>query len=195
MDVHVENTALPTLSKSAGWHIVPIDRLPMDRMVRKLSGVPKGALRTVFGKALGRRIWEQVRRPRPLAGQAERAGPTLPNAGAVTLGVTDSELIVAMIESVSRRAAETLDQHRRQAKALGLKLVHSDGSVKTESARLARPSADASEIAAAAVELFQRCALGDSPLVSINLTTTTVQTEALLDSVAPFGCPVTATHA
>jgi|SRR5215813_7932638 len=169
----------PTPTQSSAWRIAPpLDRLPQDRMVRELSEVPKGALRTVFGKALGKRIWEQARRPRPVSGEA---------CGG-TRNVTDSELFVAMIESISRRAADTLAQNRRQAKAIGLNLTYSDGSIRTETVRLARPSADAREIASAAVDLFRQFELSELPLVSINLTTATVHSEAIPEADAPLAC-------
>jgi nucleotidyltransferase/DNA polymerase involved in DNA repair len=196
MRIHAEHTASPRLSNSAAWRVAPpVDKLPKDRMLRELSGVPKGALRAVFGKELGKQIWEQVRRPRPVAGDA--GAPQQPHTAARrgTLDVTDNELFAAMIESISRRAAETLAQHRRQANAIGLNLAYSDGSVRTESIRLARPSADAGDISAAAVHLFQRREPSDLLPISINLTTTTVQIEAILDAIVPIGCAVAASHA
>src|SRR6266436_4535789 len=70
MEAQIENDPL---SAESVWHIAPAENARKDRIVRELNGVPKGALRTVFGKVLGRRIWEQVRRPSPPA-SASHAG-------------------------------------------------------------------------------------------------------------------------
>jgi hypothetical protein len=56
-------------------------------MVGELSGVPRPALQTVFGKHLGRRIWAQGHR-------------------SAAAGVADEEIIGGMIEYVSKRAGE-----------------------------------------------------------------------------------------
>ncbi len=181
--------------EGAGWHVAPKSGIPRDRMLKDLDGVPKAALRTVFGNAMGRRVWEQVRRSneptrRTDAGNSSRAG-----SNPVGSEVTDADLVVAMIESVSRRAGETLRVHRRQAKAIGLVLTYADGAATSESARLARPTVDASEISAAAVALFRCCRLREAVLVSINLTTSTLQTEDVLDSAAALNCAMTPSHA
>ena len=112
MQAHAENAAFP----NDAWRIAPpIDQLPRVRMVRELHGVPRGALRTRFGKVLAKRIWEQVRRPRLPTGQTGTPEQGRNGPASEMLDVTDNELFVAMIESVSRRAAETLSQDRRQA--------------------------------------------------------------------------------
>jgi hypothetical protein len=164
-------------------------------MLKDLDGVPKAALRTVFGKVMGRRIWERVRQPNEFARGSGRGGSpkAMPSEGAGE--ITDADLVLAMIESVSRRAAETLSEHQRQAKAIGLMLTYADGVVTSESARLARPSADAGEISGAAIALFRCCQPREAALVSVNLTTSTLQADAVLDSAAPLHCAMAASHA
>src|ERR1700690_121371 len=104
-------------------------------MVGELSGVPRPALQTVFGKDLGRRIWAQGR-------------PT------TAAGIADEEIIGGMIEYVSRRAGEALRRNGRQARAIGLGLEYADGVATLHRMRLARPTSDAGELLAAAMELF-----------------------------------------
>jgi hypothetical protein len=189
MEAHIENASV---SAESVWHIAPAENRRKDRLLEKLNGVPKGALRTVFGKVLGRRIWEQVRQPASHTGLRVQASKQPRTTSA---GITDDELLLAMIESVCRRAAETLGQRRRLARAIGLTLAYADGFIQSERARLARPSADASEIGAAAIELFQGREPRESPLVSINLTTATLQPEAVPGPAAPLSCTSAPSHA
>ena len=59
----VETAPLPSASHPPAWAFrVPRPEGDGFRMTARLQGVPKPMLRTVFGKALGLRIWEQARR-------------------------------------------------------------------------------------------------------------------------------------
>jgi len=191
MERQIETTAV---AEGAGWHVAPKSGIPRDRMLKDLDGVPKAALRTMFGKVMGRRIWEQVRRSNQPTRRADAANSTRAASNPAGSEVTDADLVVAMIESVSRRAGETLRVHEREAKAIGLMLTYADGAVTSESARLAPPSADAGEISAAAIALFRSCRPREAALVSINLTTSTLQTETAFDPAANLHCAMTPSH-
>jgi impB/mucB/samB family protein len=129
-----------------------------DGMVGELGGVPRPALQTVFGKALGRRIWERARH---FAGS----------------GVADEEILGGMIEYVSGRAGEALRENGRQAKAIGLRLEYADGVATLNRMRLARPTNDGGEILVAAMELFDRSEARGVMVESVDLKVTSVQTE------------------
>ena len=188
-------TSIGAASPLVGWHVAPKSGSARDRLLNDLDGVPKAALRTVFGKAMGRRIWERVRRSNESARQPGAGSPREVTSDPLAAELADADLILAMIESVGRRAAETLSLHKRQAKAIGLMLTYADGVVTSESVRLARPSADAGEICGAAVGLFRCCKAREAALVSVNLTTSTLQAEAVLDPGAPLHCAMAASHA
>jgi len=189
-------TETMAVAEGVGWHVAPKSGIPRDRMLKDLDGVPKAALRTMFGKVMGRRIWEQVRRSNEPTRRADPGNSSRPASRLVGVGpeVTDTELVLAMIESVSWRAGETLRAHKREAKAIGLALTYADGAATSESARLARPSADAGEISTAAIALFRSRRPREAALVSINLTTSTLQTEAALDPAADLHCAMTPSH-
>jgi hypothetical protein len=159
-------------------------------MVGELSGVPRAVLQTVFGKTLGRRIWQQARcRPQHsmesqalLAGaesvrQAERRRPG--GAKASFPPVADAEIVRGMIEYVSRRAGEALGDRARQAKAIGLRIVYADGVLRFDRMHLACPTNAGPEIGAAAMELFRRPEDRNGGVESVELTVTCVETEAL----------------
>lgn len=188
-------TSIGAASPLVGWHVAPKSGTARDRLLNDLDGVPKAALRTVFGKAMGRRIWERVRRSNESARQPGAGSSREVTSDPLAAELTDADLILAMIESVGRRAAETLSLHKRQAKAIGLMLTYADGVVTSESVRLAGPSADAGEICGAAVGLFRCCKAREAALVSVNLTTSTLQAEAVLDPAAPLHCAMAASHA
>lgn len=189
------SSSIGAASPLVGWHVAPKSGIARDRLLNDLAGVPKATLRTVFGKAMGRRIWERVRRSNESARQPGAGSSREATSDPLAAELTNTDVILAMIESVGRRAAETLSLHKRQAKAIGLMLTYADGVVTSESVRLARPSADAGEICGAAVGLFRCCKAREAALVSVNLTTPTLQAEAVLDPAAPLHCAMAASHA
>jgi hypothetical protein len=80
-----------------------------------------------------------------------------------------------MIEYVSQRAGETLGEHARQAKAIGLRIVYADGVSTFDRMRLARPTNQGPEIGAA----FRKPEGRNVRVVSVELTVTSVETEAV----------------
>jgi len=133
-----------------------------DVMVDQLGGVPRPALQTVFGKALGRRIWERARQ---LAGS----------------GVVDEEIVGGMIEYVSRRGGEALRKNGRQARAIGLRLEYADGVATLHRMRLTRPTSDAGEFLAAGMELLGRAEARGVAVESVDLKVTSVRAEAVTE--------------
>ena len=161
-----------------------------DGMVGELSGVPRAVLQTVFGKALGRRIWQRARclgqlsmesQAMPAGSeslrQAERRRPAGTESSAGT--IDDTEIVGGMIEYVSRRAGETLGERARQANAIGLRIVYADGVSRFDRMRLARPTNEGPEIGAAAMELFRQPEGRNVGVESVELTVTSVVTEAV----------------
>ena len=132
-------------------------------MVGELSGVPRPALQTVFGKDLGRRIWAQGRHSSAAA------------------GVADEEIIGGMIEYVSRRAGEALRKNGRQSRAIGLRLEYADGVATLLRMRLARPTSDAVELLAAAMELFGQAEARCVAVESVDLKVISVQAEVVTE--------------
>ncbi len=97
----------PWASHTPAWAFrVPRPEGDGFRMTARLQGVPKPMLQTIFGKALGLRIWEQARR--------ESTHP----ADSPTNQVADSEISTGMVNYVSLRTAGTLRERSRQAKAI-----------------------------------------------------------------------------
>jgi nucleotidyltransferase/DNA polymerase involved in DNA repair len=154
---------------------------PADRLVGELRGVPKPVLQTVFGKGLGRRIWQQARRSAGAGRQSQTAPGGNAEARTAPTVVTNGEIVGGMIEYVSRRAGETLSKNQRQAQAIGLSLVYADGVSKVERMRLARPTSDAQELSAAAMALFRRAEARGVTVASVDLTVTSVQTEVVTE--------------
>jgi impB/mucB/samB family protein len=167
-----------------------------------LSGVPKPALQTVFGKALGRRIWRQgrgggtkaTREASTVKAAASRRAPRyarirsglraclgwMRSDSATTMRpVTDSEIVAGMIEYLASQAGETLGRKGRQAKAIGLRIVYADGVSRIERTRLARPTNDGPEIHLAAMALFAGSEERGVAVASVNLTATSVQAECV----------------
>jgi nucleotidyltransferase/DNA polymerase involved in DNA repair len=152
-----------------------------DGMVDDLRGVPKPMLQTVFGRMLGRRIWEQARR-HGIASQPARRGADLTPGSANA--VDDAEIVSGMIEYVSRRAAETLGRNGRQAKAIGLRIVYVGGVSRLDRMRLARPTNEEQELSAAAMELFRKSEARGVAVEAVHLTATSIQAERVTEPAA-----------
>ena len=163
---------------------------PGDAMVDGLRGVPKPMLQTVFGRMLGRRIWEQARRlaDHRVGSQMAREGRSTPQRASP---VGDADIVGGMTEYVSRRAAETLDESGRQAKAIGLRIVYVDGVSRLERMRLARPTNQEQQLSAAAMELFRRSEARDVAVEAVHLTVTSVQAERVTEPMTSLDYAMT----
>jgi hypothetical protein len=141
-------------------------------MTARLQGVPKPMLQMVFGKALGLRIWDQAR--------WECAHP----ADRPTNQVADSEISTGMVNYVSLRAAGTLRECGRQAKAIKLTAIYENGESRAARMRPATPTNEINELVEAATELLHR--LPVRGVQSVNLAVTTVEAAAIQEqSAAP----------
>ena len=166
MHACVETAALPSASQTPAWAFrVPRPEGNGFRMTARLQGVAKPMLQTVFGKALGLRIWQQARR--------ECAHPAV----SPTNQVADSEITTGMVNYVSLRAAGTLRQCSRQAKAIRLTVTYENGESRAVQMRLATPTSEISELAEAATELLHRLPIRG--VQSIDLAVTIVEAAVL----------------
>ena len=166
MHACVETAALPSASHTPAWAFrVPRPEGDGFRMTARLQGVAKPMLQTVFGKALGLRIWEQAR--------WECAHPT----DRPTNQVADSEISTGMVNYVSLRAADTLRECGRQAKAIRLTVTYENGESRAARMRLATPTSEINEIAEAATKLLHR--LPVRGVRSVDLAVTTMEAAAI----------------
>ena len=166
MHACVETAALPSASQTPAWAFrVPRPEGNGFRMTARLQGVAKPMLQTVFGKALGLRLWQQARR--------ECAHPAV----SPTNQVADSEITTGMVNYVSLRAAGALRQCSRQAKAIRLTVTYENGESRAARIRLATPTSEINELAEAATELLHR--LPVRGVQSIDLAVTIVEAAVL----------------
>jgi hypothetical protein len=149
----------------------------------EFADVPKPVLRTVFGKHLGRRIWELARGTEGQDGRSSQ-----PHTPTAATDLANAEILRGMIGYLSRRGAETLEQNQRQASAITLTLTYIDGFQKVARARLARPTTDSLEICEAAIVLFRTFDPRNVALESLNLTTSTLQAESVVEVAADLSC-------
>ena len=162
MHACVETAALPSASHTPAWAFrVPRPEGDGFRMAARLQGVAKPMLQTVFGKALGLRIWEQAR--------LESAHP----ADNRTNRVADSEISNGMVNYVSLRAAGTLRECSRQAKAIRLTFTYENGESRAARMGMAVPTNEINELAQAATELLHR--LPVRGVQSVDLAVTTIE--------------------
>jgi hypothetical protein len=119
----------------------------LSTLAPRLHRVPKPVLRAVFGKALGGKIWEQTRRG---------SEPNAPAKCSDAIPVLEGEIVVGMIQYVSKQASETLRGRGRHARAIGVRVIYADGVSRTERTVLVRATNDAKEIGTAAMTLLGR---------------------------------------
>jgi nucleotidyltransferase/DNA polymerase involved in DNA repair len=151
-----------------------------ESMIQELAGVPRAALRRVFGKALGQRIWEEAREV-ARSGDGSHRGPSSRAASDASNGVGDAEIVEGMISHLAREAEQTLRNRKRQAAAIALRLTYGNDEARLSRSNLARPSNDASEIAAAAMDLWLQEGRR-SPVEAVQLLITSILTEPASES-------------
>jgi hypothetical protein len=166
MHACVETAALPSASYTPAWAFrVPRPEGEGFRMAARLQGVAKPMLQTVFGKALGLRIWEQAR------------WECMHPADNPTNQVADSEISTGMVNYVSLRASGTLRECSRQVKAIRLTVTYDNGESRAARMRLTTPTSEINELAEAATELLHRLPIRG--VQSIDLAVTTAEAAAI----------------
>lgn len=148
-----------------------------EEMVGKFVGVPRPALEAVFGRTLGRRIWEHNRRVRPRKGEAPPgAAETL--AAASDAVITGAEISHRLIKHLSQRAADTLRQNGRKARRVTLELTYGSGTSRVERMHLRAPTDDPQELIAAAEVLILKMPL-DTVVESLSVRVSSVAARPL----------------
>jgi len=166
MEACVDTSTAPpvstSISASPAWAI-RVARPIGDgfRMAAQLEGVPKPMLQTVFGRGLGRRIWELAR--------AKAAQPGIEPASRVS----DADLSMRMVEYLSQQAAGSLCARSRQARSIRLTITSADGESTTARMALAKPTSEGNELAIASKALLHQIPTGGAR--SIDLAVTSIE--------------------
>jgi hypothetical protein len=151
-------TSLPLRESAPAWTIRTTRPTAPDRneLATELRGVPKAALRQVFGKIMGTRLWQLNRAIATTAAGSVKAAPataTHAHPSSVPIPATripDTEISNGMLSYLCAEAAATLRNRRHLAKSVALTVLYSNG--ESESVRQSLPSAanDASTLETAA---------------------------------------------
>jgi len=154
----VDADSLPLLQSVPAWSI-RITR-PADpnrhELAQELRGVPKSALRHVFGQALAARLWQKNRSTSSATSTNAKTAPaaaipqppsSLPEQGAP---ISDGEISSGMLRYLCAEAAATLREHKRVAKSISLTVSYSDGESETVREPLPQASNDATSLQTAA---------------------------------------------
>jgi hypothetical protein len=171
MQACLENASLPLFESVPTWTIRVARPLAPNRneLAQELRGVPKAALRQVFGKVLGTRVWQQ-HRTEPTGAMAA-SGTTIP----VPSEVPDSEISTGMLRYLCAEAATALRENRRVARSVALTVLYSNG--ESESVREPLPAAvnDPLALEAAAHVALRRLPSANFVSLKLDLTATSVQ--------------------
>jgi nucleotidyltransferase/DNA polymerase involved in DNA repair len=195
MQACLENTALPLLTSNSlpryGERPYPAESAPAwtiritrpastdrNELASELRGVPKAALRQVFGKIMGTRLWQlnrAIATTAPVSTIAAPAAaiPARPSAPIVaTPRIADTEISSGLLGYLCAEASATLRDRKRLAKSISLTVIYADG--KSESVRQPLPLA-ANE--ATALETAARLAMRSmrsNTFVSLKLDLTAI---------------------
>ena len=128
-------TSLPLRESTPTWTIRITRPASTDRneLAQELGGVPKAALRRVFGKIMGTRLWQLNRAITTIASASVKTAPiaAIPEPIAPTPRIPDAEISSGMLQYLCAEAATTLRDRKRLAKSISLTVLYSDGASET----------------------------------------------------------------
>jgi hypothetical protein len=165
----VESTSLPLLESAPAWTIRVARHASPDRneLARELLGVPKVALRQVFGKLLGTRLWQQNRVVALSSGDAKDLSGPKP--------VSDAEISGGMLQYLCAEAATTLQVRKRFAKSVSLTVQYPNGECETAHQLLLRSTNDPASLEAAAHSAIRGMRCGAFVSLKLDVTATTMK--------------------
>jgi hypothetical protein len=156
-------TNAPLAANAALAWALSVARPVRDGLHEELRDVPRPALQTIFGKSLGRRIWQHARAKVASAGTSH------------LVRVADAEISTGMVVYLSQQTSKALVESGRQAKSLSMTIIYTDGEASLARVRMTHPTNEADEIAEAAIALLRQVPLRVAALASIRLAVTTVE--------------------
>jgi len=167
----IENTALPFLEPTSrpvpesvpAWTIRVARTAAQDRneLAQELHGVPKAALRQVFGKRLGTGLWHSN---------------TAAKSSSETGRIPDAEISSGMLHYLCAEAATTLRERKRFAKSVSLTVQYPNGESETAHQLLLRSTNDRASLEDAAQAAIR--GMRSNAFVSLKLDLTATATQA-----------------
>ncbi|HEY2823276.1 MAG TPA: hypothetical protein VGJ06_19690 [Candidatus Acidoferrum sp.] len=205
----------PSVDAAPAWTIRIARPAAADRneLAKELCGVPKAALRQVFGKLMGTRLWQlnrlapkvaAVAPPARLSANAQPAkssngssagklSSSTPSAKqfAEPQQIPDSEIRSGMLRYLCTEAATMLHERNRLANSISLTAQYSDGRSETVRRLLLQSANDADALEAAA-RLAIRAMRSDAFVsLKLDLTATPPCAEPHAVEPAPANAPLT----
>jgi impB/mucB/samB family C-terminal domain len=192
----VESTSLP-LHKSRSqpsadnvpaWTIrIPRRAADRNELAKELLEVPKAALRQVFGKVLGTRLWQQNRAAAtPPSTNAKPA----PVAISPVAPISDVEISSGMLHYLCGQAASTLCAHQRFAKSIVLTVQYPDGESETMQQGLTRSTSEAVALESAARLALRRMRSETFVSLRLDVTATAVTCAPPATDLAEVNAPL-----
>ena len=156
--------------------------------VGELRQVPMPALRTVFGEAIGKQIWE---RARGLDGEDllhRSCSDCVSREATIAGGGLDKELLAGLLRYLSKRVGSALCGNRRYARAVGVRVRYVDHFSVYEAVRI-RAASDEREILEAIGSLFAQLCTRRVPVRLIGVTAKHFDTYQRPQELAEGGRP------
>ena len=164
-----ESTSLPLVEPNPAWTIrVARPSSPgRNELAQELRDVPKAALRRVFGKLLGTRLWQQNRSVVPSSGNPKTLNAATP--------VSDVEISGGMLRYLCAEAAATLRERDRLAKSLSLTVQYPNGESETAHQLLLQSTNDPRSLESAARAAIRGMRSDAFVALKLDLTATATQ--------------------
>jgi nucleotidyltransferase/DNA polymerase involved in DNA repair len=184
-----ESASLPRIDNVPTWTI-RVARPPAahrNELAQELRGVPKAALRHVFGKIMGTHLWQLNRaiatavpanssaapanaKPAPVAPISPLAAISPVAAISPSAPISDCEISSGLLRYLCAEAAATLLDRKRVAKSIALTVQFSGGESATVRQSLPQPASDPAALEAAARLALRR--MRSNACVSLKLDVT-----------------------
>jgi hypothetical protein len=178
-----ESASLPRIDNVPTWTI-RVARPPAahrNELAQELRGVPKAALRHVFGKIMGTHLW-QLNRAIATAAPANssaasanaKPAPVAPISPVAAISpsapISDCEISSGLLRYLCAEAAATLRDRKRVAKSIALTVQFSGGESATVRQSLPQPASDPAALEAATRLALRR--MRSNAFVSLTLDVT-----------------------
>lgn len=190
-----ETTSLPLFESASqslvdatpAWKIRIARPASPDRneLAQELRGVPKAALRHVFGKIMGTRLWQLNRAI--AAASPVSAKPTPVAAIPRNPPISDRDISSSLLRYLCAEIASTLSDRKRFAKSIVLTAQFSGGETETVRHSLPQPANDSVALETAARLALRRMRSNTFVSLKLDVTATVGPCIASMPDAEPAG--------
>jgi DNA polymerase-4 len=145
--------------------------------IGQLRQVPKPALQSAFGEAIGQQIWEHARGLDGREGFLPSTPKSVSRETTIEGGTIDTDFLGGLIEYLSERIGSTLREYGKQARTMGLGIRYVDHFSAHRTVRLSKLCSDGRELVSTAKDLFGKLFMRRVAVRTVGVSVTNVETD------------------